>query len=73
MRELLNNAISATKQRWGDKLKTIKVKAEVVQGVLELEVIDQGVGIPPEVQAEFSIPSTHRVPMVSGVDAASVL
>ena len=54
--ELLNNAIAATRLRWGDNSKLIRVKAEVVQGVLELEVIDQGVGIPPNVQSRIFNP-----------------
>ena len=54
--ELLSNAITATQQRWAKNPKEIKVRAEVVQGVLELEVVDQGIGMAPEVQQRIFNP-----------------
>ena len=54
--ELLSNAITSTRQRWPDSPKPIKVRAEVVQGVLELEIVDQGVGMTPDVQRRIFNP-----------------
>lgn len=54
--ELLSNAITATHQRWSEAPKAIKLRAEVVQGILELEVIDQGVGIPENLQSRIFDP-----------------
>ena len=54
--ELVSNAISATKARWPNEPKAIKVRAEVVQGVLELEIIDQGIGMSVETQRRIFNP-----------------
>ena len=54
--ELLTNAINATQQRWAEDPQAIKLRAEVVQGVLELEFVDQGIGIPENLQSRIFDP-----------------
>ena len=54
--EILSNAITSTRQRWPDSFKPIKVRAEVVQGVLELEIVDQGMGMTSDVQRRIFNP-----------------